>query len=415
MQTLREISCFSSRIVKKAAALATVLWLSQYLLGCSILQSTEEVIGDLVDSLAGGEDNAAPPNALTEYEPEIKLQKLWKEGIGDGFDELYINLVPANSDGKIIVADRDGLIEARDSNNGELLWKNDTQLPIAAGPGVGGDIAVIGCSDAQVAAFSLETGESLWQTTVSSEVLSVPVVYQGTVIVRTVDGKMFALNADNGKEQWSYERNVPILSIRGEGMPVIDDGKVIAGYANGKLIALQLSDGKHIWETSIAIPKGRSEIERLVDLGVNPVVNDDVIYISSYQSGTAAVFAMDGDVLWRNEDISSSSGLAYDWRYLYLTDSVSDVWQIDQRSGRALWKQKELHQRRLTAPAVYQDYVVVGDFEGYVHWLADDDGRLLGRIRITNAAITAQPVVVDAVVYVYATDGTLAALRVQSE
>ncbi|WP_419600146.1 outer membrane protein assembly factor BamB [Thiolapillus sp.] len=393
--------------------LVAVFFLSLQLLGCAALQSTGEVFGDLIDSLAGGEDNTAPPNELLDYEAEIKIEKLWSEGIGDGYDELFINLVPAVSGEKIIAADRDGLLQARDRSNGSLLWENDSQLPIAAGPGVGGGLAVVGCSDAQVAAFDLESGELAWQASVSSEVLSVPLIVQGMVIVRTVDGKMFALNADDGEELWSYERNVPILSIRGEGTPVIEDDKVIAGYANGKLIALQLSDGKFIWEASIAIPKGRSEIERLVDLGVNPVVNDGVIYVASYQSGTGAVFALDGDVLWRNEDISSSTGMDYDWRYLYLTDAVSDVWQIDQRSGRALWKQKELHQRRLTAPAVYENYVVVADFEGYVHWLSDDDGRQLGRIQITDEAIMAQPVVVDDIVYVYATDGTLAALQVQ--
>ena len=393
--------------------LVAVFFLSLQLLGCAALQSTGEVFGDLIDSLAGGEDNTAPPNELLDYEAEIKIEKLWSEGIGDGYDELFINLVPAVSGEKIIAADRDGLLQARDRSNGSLLWENDSQLPIAAGPGVGDGLAVVGCSDAQVAAFDLESGELAWQASVSSEVLSVPLIVQGMVIVRTVDGKMFALNADDGEELWSYERNVPILSIRGEGTPVIEDDKVIAGYANGKLIALQLSDGKFIWEASIAIPKGRSEIERLVDLGVNPVVNDGVIYVASYQSGTGAVFALDGDVLWRNEDISTSTGMDYDWRYLYLTDAVSDVWQIDQRSGRALWKQKELHQRRLTAPAVYENYVVVADFEGYVHWLSDDDGRQLGRIQITDEAIMAQPVAVDDIVYVYATDGTLAALQVQ--
>lgn len=393
--------------------LVAVFFLSLQLLGCAALQSTGEVFGDLIDSLAGGEDNTAPPNELLDYEAEIKIEKLWSEGIGDGYDELFINLVPAVSGEKIIAADRNGLLQARDRSNGSLLWENDSQLPIAAGPGVGDGLAVVGCSDAQVAAFDLESGELAWQASVSSEVLSVPLIVQGMVIVRTVDGKMFALNADDGEELWSYERNVPILSIRGEGTPVIEDDKVIAGYANGKLIALQLSDGKFIWEASIAIPKGRSEIERLVDLGVNPVVNDGVIYVASYQSGTGAVFALDGDVLWRNEDISTSTGMDYDWRYLYLTDAVSDVWQIDQRSGRALWKQKELHQRRLTAPAVYENYVVVADFEGYVHWLSDDDGRQLGRIQITDEAIMAQPVAVDDIVYVYATDGTLAALQVQ--
>jgi outer membrane protein assembly factor BamB len=94
-----------------------------------------------------------------------------------------------------------------------------------------------------------------------------------------------------------------------------------------------------------------------------------------------------------------------------LSDSIDDVWQLDQRSGASFWKQKELQQRKLTAPAVYENYVVVGDFEGYVHWLSTSDGRQLGRIKVADSAIEAKPVVVDNIVYIYAKDGTLAALK----
>jgi outer membrane protein assembly factor BamB len=96
---------------------------------------------------------------------------------------------------------------------------------------------------------------------------------------------------------------------------------------------------------------------------------------------------------------------------LYLSDSKSNVWQVDQRTGGGLWQQKDLHHRHLTAPTTYQNYVVVGDFEGYVHWLSSSDGRQLGRIQISDSPIEAKPVVVDDVVYVYAKDGTLAALK----
>jgi len=85
--------------------------------------------------------------------------------------------------------------------------------------------------------------------------------------------------------------------------------------------------------------------------------------------------------------------------------------QLDQRNGASLWKQKELHNRHLSAAVVYQKYVVVGDFEGYVHWLSTVDGRFLGRIKIGKAPIETKPVIVDGIVYVYAKDGTLAALR----
>lgn len=77
-----------------------------------------------------------------------------------------------------------------------------------------------------------------------------------------------------------------------------------------------------------------------------------------------------------------------------------------------MWKQGDLHQRQLSAPAVYESYVVVGDFEGYLHWLSTTDGRLLGRVQVSDAAVKAKPVVDANTVYVYASDGTLAAYRV---
>lgn len=65
-----------------------------------------------------------------------------------------------------------------------------------------------------------------------------------------------------------------------------------------------------------------------------------MIYIASYRGGIAAISASDGDGMWRNENISSYAGLSNDFRYLYLSDAKSNVWQVDQRTGGGLWQQK---------------------------------------------------------------------------
>jgi outer membrane protein assembly factor BamB len=244
-------------------------------------------------------------------------------------------------------------------------------------------------------------------------VLAVPVAARGLVFIRTTDGKIIALNEHNGSVVWTVEQSVPALSIRGTGNPLVIDDTLIAGAANGKLGAFQVSDGKALWEATIAMPAGRSEVERLVDLDADPVERRGAIFIASYQGGTSSVSETDGDVIWRNEAVSSYTGLSTDLRYIYISDTRGDVSQLDQRNGAALWKQKDLHNRRLTAAIAYDNYVVVGDFEGYVHWLSITDGRLMGRTRITKAPIENTPVVVDGTVYVYAKDGTLAALRVK--
>ncbi|MDD1625660.1 MAG: outer membrane protein assembly factor BamB [Methylococcaceae bacterium] len=391
--------------------LITLLLLCLTLAGCAAYDAVSEGVSGISDYFLGGGRISDKTALFVEYTPEIKIEELWQETVGDGAEEQSLKLVPAIGFGKILAADRDGLVEARDLSTGRLIWEAETEVHFSAGPGLGAGTVILGSRDAEVVALNSENGEVLWKSQVSSEVLSVPVIAHGTVIVRTTDGAVIALNEKTGAKLWSYEHNAPALSVRGIGAPLIIEDNVIEGYDNGKLMALRLADGKYVWETSIAIPKGRSEVERLVDLDVDPIEVAGVIYIASYLGGAGAVSEMDGDVLWRNEAISSYTGLSHDFRYLYLSDATDDVLQLDQRSGASLWKQKELHQRKLTAPAVYGSYVVVGDFEGYVHWLSTTDGRQLGRIKVADSAIDAKPIVVDNTVYVYAKDGTLAALQ----
>jgi outer membrane protein assembly factor BamB len=327
-----------------------------------------------------------------------------------GADGQTLKLTPAIGAGKIIAADREGTVQARDAKSGNLIWEVETGIPFSGGPSLGAGRIILGSSKAKVVALNSENGEQLWENTVSSEILVVPVIVKSTVIVRTTAGEIVALDERTGKRLWSYEHAVPALSIRGTGAPLVVDDKVIVGYDNGKLVALQLNNGKYVWEATIAMPKGRSEIERLVDLDVDPIEADGTIYIAAYNGGVSAVSADTGEVLWHRDNFSSHTGLAFDNSHLYMTDLSSQVLQLEQKRGGGLWKQSELSHRKLTAPTLYQNYVVVGDYNGYVHWLSNRDGRLLGRVQISDSGIDIKPIVADGIVYVYAKDGTLAAL-----
>ena len=383
------------------------------LTGCTALETTNELVSGVSDYFLGGEDNKEPPAELVNYKPELKIDVLWDEDVNEGGgEERFLSLMLAVKDKRALVADVDGLVQARNITTGELIWETETDYSFSAGPGVGDNsVAILATSNAEIVAFNIGTGREVWKTNVSSEVLANPVVTDEKVIVRTIDGKMVALNPRDGSQLWVFDRSVPILSIRGTGVPIIVDDNIIAGYANGKMLALRLSDGKSGWETSIDIPRGRSEVERLVDLDVDPVETGGVVFVSSYQGGTTAVLALDGDVLWRNDNVSSYTGIGYDWRYLYISSTESHVWQLDQRSGASLWKQDELQNRVLTSPVIYDDYVVVGDYDGYIHWLSVNDGRQLARIKVADSAIETKPVVVDNVVYVYSKEGSLTALK----
>jgi len=387
--------------------------------GCAGLDTVNEMMSGIGDLFAD-EDNADPPAKLPEeqddaeeYKPEVQSELIWTDTVGNGADQKFLKLIPAVRADRIYVASHDGKLQARSTVDGHLLWETETERLLAAGPALSAHLLIMGTTHGEVLAFDIDTGQQKWSTTVSSEVLAVPVIAKGKVIVRTTDGKVIALREDDGGFIWAVEHSVPALSIRGAGSPLVLDDVIIVGGANGKLFGLQLADGKALWDSTIVMPSGRSEVERLVDLDVDPIESRSSIFISSYQGGTSAVSESDGEVVWRNESVSSYTGISADYRYLYISDTHSEVYQLDQRNGASLWKQKDLHNRQLSTAIVYGNYVVAGDYQGYVHWLSTTDGRLLSRIKIGKSPIQNKPVVADGIVYVYAKDGTLAALKVK--
>lgn len=380
--------------------------------GCAGLDVVKDAYNGIGEYFSG-KDSGEPPKELQPLDAKLKLGLLWDASIGKGYDEQYVNLVAAVTEEAVYAVDHRGAMQARKRLNGEKLWSVDTELPFSAGPVAGNGKLVLGTRNAEVVAYNSGDGSLLWKSSVSSEILALPQIAEGIVVVRGNDGRISALNENTGATLWTYERTAPALAVRSRGAPLINDGLVIDGYGSGKLVALRLKDGKTEWEATVAIPRGRSEIERLLDLDSAPVVRGDTVYITGYQGGVAAVSLRDGEVLWRQEKISSHSGLTASRRNLFLTDSSSDVWQLDMRNGGDLWKQADLHQRKLTAPVLVKGRVVVCDFEGYLHVLSEEDGSQLARIRIDDSAVETSPVVFDEVVYVYASSGKLAAVSVE--
>ncbi len=355
-------------------------------------------------------DNQEPPAELTEFKPSVSIDTLWSRDTGEGSEEQYLRLVPAIYQGRIIVADGEGMVQSLDVKTGASVWKVETEAPISGGPGVGEDLVLVGTRDAEVIALNESDGTQLWRSHLTSEILSVPRVAEGTVVVHTIDGKLYGLDAGTGEQTWVYDRTVPILTLRGNSSPVIRGSNIISGFASGKLVNINLYSGEPQWEVLITPPRGRSELERIVDIDADPVISDGLVYVCTYQGEIAAVSEDTGVVMWRRE-LSSHAGLDADWRAIYITDSEDRVWALEPRNGAGLWRQEKLLNRRLTTPAILDDYILFGDLEGYVHWLYYEDGALAARVEVADAPISSAPIVVNDVAYVYADDGTLTALK----
>jgi len=360
----------------------------------------------------GDKDNAVPPARLEDIEATVSFSKIWSHDTGKGTDQQRLKLVPAVSGGRVYVADRSGVVEALEADNGRRVWKTKTHALLSAGPGLGEQTVLVGSSDGELIALDAGNGRERWRTGISSEVLAIPRVHLGVVIVQTVDGNLAGYDIDSGNRLWIFDRTVPILTLRGTSSPLIIDDVVMAGFASGKLFALDVQTGRQLWEASVAIPRGRSELERLVDIDADVVMQDGVLYVASYQGQLAAVSLSDGSVLWSRE-LSAYAGLAVDSQQVYVTDATGQVWALASDTGRSMWKQDKLLHRAVTGPVRFGDYIVVGDYAGYLHLLAVSDGHIAGRVRVDRAGIQNAPVVQGQRLYVLGAGGKLVAYELK--
>ncbi len=363
----------------------------------------------LLGACAGGAAREEP-TPLVAFTPQLEAHEVWSLRVGSLAGRGDDRLVPALAGETLYVADSRGRVRALDAATGRVHWEVALEVPVTGASGAGEGLVVIGTKNATVIALDAASGQSRWTARVSSEVLAAPAVAPGMVVVQTIDGKLYGLRAEDGHRQWFYEQSEPALSLRGTAAPVIVRGYVLAGFANGKVVALHWRDGRPAGEFVVAEPRGRSEIERLVDVDATPVVRDDALYAASFQGKVAAVDLSSGRLSWARA-ASVYTGLDTDGERVFYSDERGDIVALDRRSGASLWRQDKLRARRPSAPAVMGDYVVVGDGEGYVHWLAREDGRFTARYRFGDAPIRTRPLVYQDLLIVADADGRVSALR----
>lgn len=374
----------------------------------------------------GKKDNVEPPTPLTEIAPSAQIDRVWSEGVGKGAGESGARLVPSVVDGRLYAASVDGTIEALDAATGRTLWqqrlgkrsgsswrfwsRGDNSLRWSGGPTVAGDLLVVGGLDGQLYALSSQDGSERWNVQMTSEIIAPPAIDGDVVVVRTNDGRLSAVSAADGGPKWVYNQQVPALSLRGASAPLIVNGVVYEGFDNGKVVAVRLQDGVEQWAQTLSGAEGRTEVERLADVDGNLVSDGGTLYAVGYRGQVAALALDSGRPLWQR-DLSSYAGAAVSGATVVVVGADGNVWAFDRETGVNLWKQDQLKFRWLSAPAIEGKHAVVGDLEGYVHWLSLEDGKFAARERLGKKPIEGAPLVVDGTVYVEDTKGRIGAYR----
>ncbi len=327
---------------------------------------------------------------------QVTWETEWKANGGQGLGKIHLGLAPEfvthKSDVWVASVDYMGTVTVVDAYTGKRQWRSRTKVDASSNIGETADAIIFGTQKGEVIALAKEDGKELWRSQVSTEILSSPAGRGNNVVVLSIDSRLHGLNATTGEQNWIFDATAPALKLRGGANPMIFEDSVLVGFANGQLGMFNLSNGDVNWVQPVAVSRGRSEIERMVDINGRMGRRGDTAYVATYHGKLAAVDLAQQRFLW-TRDLSSYEGLAVGNREVIVTDADSTITAYDRFTGDTLWVQSRLEKRFATTPVIFGDYVVVGDVYGYVFALSLQTGELMGCNKLTPAALRKAPIV----------------------
>lgn len=376
-----------------------------FLSGCSLFSSEEDVV-----------TMAELPVFEATYEPQIA----WQQSIGDGVDKYYSQLQPTADSDAVYVASREGQVKAFSVKDGKLLWSNDfgdhksntlnRSARFSGGIHLALDTLYIGTENAQVLAIDNSNGQLRWLAKVSGEVIASPVYSTGFIVVHTSRGDLIALDSETGEQKWVLNNKQPNLTLRGTATPTIAQGGVVYGRADGFVSVALLESGQPLWQLPVARPYGATELDRIVDADMKPIIHNNIVYVLAYNGNLVAIDLLKGEQLWERK-YSGYNDIALSGSTLYLSDYRGYLYAVDRSDGEEIWSNKQLAYRNLTGVAVANQYIVVGDSEGYLHWIDRGTGNFVAQQELDSDGLYMQPFEARQYLYLQTRSGKLIAIE----
>lgn len=357
-------------------------------------------------------DENLKPVELEKFDASVNVKKRWSQSIGAGHDRFYNRFRVAVQGSQLFAADDKGGVFALNASTGKTIWKAELKTSIGGAVGASSTSVLVGTLKGEVISLDAATGKERWRAKTSSSMVTPPQGTDSTVIALTNDNRLFAFDAVTGQQRWTYDHSVPILTYRTQATPVIVDDQVFVGFDNGQLLSFALSDGQLRWSTRIAQPKGRTELERMVDIDSTPIVDGPFVFAASANGRLVAINRSTGRISW-GQNLSTLFDIAKSGNQIFASADDSHVMAYNASSGEPAWENKQLHRRNTSAPGILGEYVAVIDEEDYLHLLKQSDGTFAARMKPSGSSFHSPILSLEDSIVLFGDDGTLSAYSLQ--
>ena len=352
-----------------------------------------------------------PPKPLDIFTPKLNVNYLWSKNIGSGNGrQMDVTLSPTAFDHIIYTTSFDGYITAVNSDNGSIIWSRNSKLKLTSSPLVSQKFVIAGSLHGKLIALSRDSGNIVWQARLPSSLFAKPALHNDVVYAQTHDGSVVAYDLQTGKTLWTQKALMPDLILVGNSTPIIYKDLVLVGNSAGSLWGFKLDNGEKQWDNPVALANSGSPAAQMVDITATPIIDNDALYVATFQGTLVSFNAASGGVNWQvNASIFNNLGSSYD--QLFTSTATGEIIAYSKSIGTISWKQAMFEGRKPSAPLYLDGYLIVGDYEGYIHVLSAQTGQYLTRVKIGGNGIQSQPIAIGDSVFVQTNDGTLAALK----
>jgi outer membrane protein assembly factor BamB len=363
----------------------------------------------LLAACAATKDIRRVPTPLTAIKPVLSVQQAWKASVGKAGRYLFQPIAVGNV---VYAAGANGSVAKIDATTGKDVWHTKLPSDLSAGVGSDGNLTAVGGLNGTVFVMGPD-GKLLWKASAGGEIVTPPLVGNGYVLVRTIDGQITAFAAQTGEQKWVFHnRTVPLNLRTDSGMTFAGNSAVLAGFPGGSLAAISLATGDAYWQTPVSYPSGVTEVERVNDVAGAPTLVGSQTCAVTFQGRIGCFDANSGKAVW-TQQFSSYGGVSQDDQAVASADDWSVVSLYDAASGKRLWQNDKLKSRDIGGPLIIGQAVVVGDYQGFVHFLSRETGDFVARMKTDGSAINSPPVLAGDTLVVQTAKGNLYAFRPQ--
>lgn len=329
--------------------------------------------------IACSSDNAPKPHIIPPFNNTITLDMPWNSNKLS--NSIAGSFIPTLDNNAIFTADSKGNIFRIDDTDGSIISKFKLDRELSSGTAVSPESIFVTTRDGYLLSISRATGEINWQAQMPTLAIEAPQIGGDIVIVRTNDTTISAYDAKNGSLLWVYQKSTPPLTLRTYNtFQVIGHDVIILGEPGGKLALLNLNNGMVLWEDAIATSKGSTDLDKLTDIGIRPVLKDKTICVATYNGKMACLDALNSTVFW-SKDFSANLGILIGDQDVYNISTDGTLFAFDKTTGAIVWKNDILQYRDLNVPIFLGNNIMIFDNEGYANLFHKADGRLVSRIK----------------------------------